>query len=68
MLALNELGDVAAGIFADHQGDRQEELQAIAVAEKQLVLVWYRVSHIQAAIWRSDNEPRVSARGVKTRT
>ena len=65
MLALNELADVAAGIFADHQGDRKEELAANAEAEKQLELICHRVSHIQAGIWHNDNKPRVSASDVK---
>ena len=35
MLLLNELDDVAAGIFADHQGDMQTVLKASDAEEKE---------------------------------
>ena len=46
MLLLNELADVAAGIFADHQGNRKVELEANAKEEKKLELICRRAGHI----------------------
>ena len=36
MLALNELADVAAEMLTDHQGNREERLSAVGLAETQL--------------------------------
>lgn len=52
MLAVNELADVAAGIFSDHRGDRHAEVSANREAEQQLKLICRGIVHIQAGIWR----------------
>ena len=67
MLALSELADTVADIFTDHQGDRQQVLAVHAAAEKQLELIYHRIPHIQASVWRDASMPRVSAADVKTR-
>ena len=65
MLILNEAEDAAADIYTDHAGDLQGELDDLKAQEEQLEQVCCRTSFIQAAIWKCDNVPQMTAADVK---